>query len=66
MFNEWNYLCDIDPDRLKVCTEECTFYNGIHCDEDIYYLVHLYMEENDWSMPRDAYEAAEVYISLRN
>jgi len=64
IFNSTNYMCAVEQERLDACFQECKFCN-ISCDESIYQLVNIYMEENGWPLPNDPYEAASLYLSLR-
>jgi hypothetical protein len=66
LYGTRDYMCDVDLNRIDVCAQECTFYNGIPCDEDIYPLACLYMDEHGWLMPSDPYEAVDLYVSLRD
>lgn len=60
-------------DRLKpvsmlevaVCEEECTPKGQFPCDETIFELCCLVMEENGWDAPADPLAAADLYVMLR-
>lgn len=58
-------LKPVDNQELVVCREECTPKSQIPCDETVYDLSVLLMQENHWSNPTDAFEAAELYTLLR-
>ncbi|XP_035996634.1 uncharacterized protein LOC118564068 [Fundulus heteroclitus] len=51
---------------MAVCREECTPKGQYPCDETVFELCILLMDENGWEAPTDAYAAAELYSLLRN
>ena len=65
LYDAYDYICQVEEERVEICLEECTFLH-LPCDNDIHELAKLNMEENGWQTPRDAFEAAELYVSLRN
>lgn len=54
------------PEEVAVCKEECTPKGQYPCDETVFELCILLMDENGWDAPLDAYAAAELYSLLRN
>lgn len=52
-------------EEIVVCKEECTPKGQYPCDETVFELCTLLMDENDWDVPLDAYAAAELYSLLR-
>ncbi|XP_062873125.1 uncharacterized protein LOC134334643 [Trichomycterus rosablanca] len=54
------------PEEVTVCKEECTPKSQFPCDETVFELCALLIDENGWDAPVDAYHAAELYILLRN
>lgn len=65
LYNTIDYMCTVDEESVEVCLEECTFLE-YPCEEDVYELACMYMQENTWRNPNDAYEAADLYILIRN
>ncbi|XP_049334426.1 uncharacterized protein LOC125801673 [Astyanax mexicanus] len=53
------------PEEVAVCKEECTPKDQYPCDETIFELCALLIDENGWDAPVDAYHAAELYTLLR-
>ncbi|XP_035990558.1 uncharacterized protein LOC118562959 [Fundulus heteroclitus] len=58
-------LKTVDMEEVAVCKEECTPKSQFPCDETVFELCLLLMQENEWEAPTDAYNAAELYTSLR-
>ncbi|VDI11446.1 Hypothetical predicted protein [Mytilus galloprovincialis] len=58
-----DYVTSPDIDEVEICLEQST-YCSLPCDEDIYDLANLYMEELGHSLPTDAFEAATLYRCL--
>lgn len=56
----------IDMEELLLCKEECTPKGKYPCDETVFELCCLLMEENGWDAPLDAFLAAELYTKLRS
>ncbi|XP_037136560.1 uncharacterized protein LOC119139703 [Syngnathus acus] len=60
-------------DRLKptgmqditACMEECTPKCQFPCDETVFELCCLLMEENEWHAPSDPLHASDLYLMLR-
>ncbi|KAK0153303.1 hypothetical protein N1851_005037 [Merluccius polli] len=60
-----DHLKTIDMEELALCKEDCTPKRQYPCDETVFELCCLLMQENGWDAPRDAFSAAELYTSLR-
>lgn len=58
-------LKSVDMDEVTACAEECTPKGQFPCDETVFELCCLLMEENEWHAPADPLSAADLYISLR-
>ncbi|XP_034530357.1 uncharacterized protein LOC117805873 [Notolabrus celidotus] len=58
-------LKTVELEEVAVCKEECTPKSQFPCDETVFELCLLLMQENGWEIPSDAFDAAELYISLR-
>ncbi|CAC5402253.1 unnamed protein product [Mytilus coruscus] len=54
-----DYVRSPDIDEVEICLEQST-YCSLPCDEDIYDLANLYMEEIELGLPTDAFEAATL------
>ncbi|KAL3857639.1 hypothetical protein ACJMK2_012286 [Sinanodonta woodiana] len=61
-----NLICQADNLDIEVCEEECQAKNDLPCDEDLYELCLILMDENDWNQPEDPYEAVNLYQELRS
>ena len=55
----------LDQEEVDLCKEECTPKGQLPCNETVYDLSVLLMQENGWNTPKDAFEAAELYTLLR-
>lgn len=58
-------LKSVDMEEVTACTEECTPKGQFPCDETVFELCCLLMEEKGWDAPADPLTAADLYISLR-
>lgn len=61
-----SYLVQVEQDKIDVCKTECIFREEQYCDEDIYQLCQIYMEERNWVLPTTIEEALSLYSNLRN
>ena len=48
-----------------MCLEECTPKGQFPCDQTVFELCCLLMEEKGWDAPADPLAAADLYIMLR-
>lgn len=61
-----NYLVPVDKeDLITICRPQCHF-ESLVCSEDVYNECTRLMEELNLTFPNDAFEAASLYVSLRN
>jgi len=65
LFGTADYLKDVDTDELNACADHCLAKDEIQPDDDLHELVHLVMNENQWTMPVDVYSAAKLYTNVR-
>ena len=54
----------VDQEEVDLYKEECRFKGQLLCDETVFDLSVLLMQENGWT-PKDAFDAAELYKLLR-
>lgn len=66
MYGAEDRLKTVDMDELALCREECTPKSQYPCDETVFDLCCLLMQEKGWDAPTDAFSAAELYTLLRN
>ncbi|KAJ8321138.1 hypothetical protein KUTeg_001263 [Tegillarca granosa] len=65
LYSTDNYLCEIDDEEIEICKEHATFRSGLHCDEDIYNMCIQIIAENSLLIPKDPYQALDLYLELR-
>lgn len=53
-------------DDLAGCKASCKFLSAVPCDEDIFDLCTIMMEETGFGFPISMSQALELYVSLRN
>lgn len=58
-------LKTVNLEEVAVCKDECISKSQFPCDETVFELCVLLMQENGWDAPTDAFDAAELYTSLR-
>ncbi|XP_073449710.1 uncharacterized protein [Aquarana catesbeiana] len=61
-----NRIMPVDADEVAICKEECLPKGRYSCDETVFELCCLIMEENSWNAPEDPYSAVDLYLQLRN
>ena len=55
----------ISIEEVTLCAKECTPKGQFPCNETVFELCCLLMEENGWEAPGDPFAAADLYIRLR-
>lgn len=65
LYGTRKYLNPVQPIQIEACRDECTFRGEKSCDEDFYELFMLYIEELNKDFPKNAKEAADLYITIR-
>ena len=51
---------------LNTCKESCKFLTAVPCDEDMFDLCTMYMEESGLRFPVNRSQALDLYVSLRD
>ncbi|MGH0131595.1 UNVERIFIED_CONTAM: hypothetical protein FKN15_023613 [Acipenser sinensis] len=59
-------IIPVDMDEVALCNEEYVSKGQYPCDQTIFELCCLLMEQNGWDAPEDPFAAAELYSLLRN
>ena len=52
--------------ELELCKEESSQRDEFPCDRDMFELCLILIDENNWSIPKDAYDAVTLYKLLRD
>lgn len=67
LWNSESYLFDLQDEDISVCKDECVFVSELVCDETIFELCHILIEENNLVVKNanDAYDAVNLYIELK-
>ncbi|XP_029991578.1 uncharacterized protein LOC115420472 [Sphaeramia orbicularis] len=58
-------LSPADRNLVEQCKSQCVFRQPIPCDTDVYELCNFVMVENQLNLPRDPYQAIDLYLQLR-
>lgn len=53
-------------DDLATCKESCKFLSSVPCDEDMFDLCTIIMEESGLEFPMSRSQALDLYVSLRD
>lgn len=65
-YGKQNCLCNVDERDIQLCDEETITLNHMNpCDDTIFELCSLLMEENNWVNPTDADAGVKLYLELR-
>ena len=59
-------LADVNIQEVVRCQAECSPKRSYPCDRDVFDLCCILMEENGWVVPNDGYEAARLYLLLKD
>lgn len=66
VYNCKDYLQNVQPDKIEDCEDMYILpENNIPCDEDVYNLSSLIMEEEGLTIATDPHEAFSLYCTLR-
>lgn len=66
LYTTENYMSPVDAGDLQLCKTECTFRLSIPCDRDVYDICNTVMSEANIELPKDTYQAVDLYLNLRN
>ena len=63
-----NHLCRVTDEQVAVCQSECTTKTDFPCDETVFELCCIIMEEANYEIhaEQDTNEKVQLYIFLRN
>ncbi|XP_051914768.1 uncharacterized protein LOC127596383 [Hippocampus zosterae] len=65
MHSAEDQLKPVGTEEVTACMEECTTKGNFPCDETVFELCCLLMEENEWHAPSDPLDASDLYVKLR-
>jgi hypothetical protein len=60
-----NFLCHVSNEEIEACVQECTPKGPLPCDETVFELSTLLMEESGRRKPERGEEAVLLYQFLR-
>ncbi|KAK5647929.1 hypothetical protein RI129_002821 [Pyrocoelia pectoralis] len=66
LFGTKNYLCQLPRQPVDMFDEHCTFFNNIPCDEDVYQLAAIVMDEERLTIAKEPSSAIHLYLNLRS
>lgn len=59
-----DFLWDVEEMKIHLCREHCIKKSEVPCNQDLFDLCHLEMENHGWHKPVNPQEAIDLYISL--
>ena len=65
IYHTMDYSCLVHQEDFEACIDE-TITDDKPCDTDVFDLATLYMDEHQWTLPSDAYEALNLYMNIRD
>lgn len=65
LYGSRDFLTPVEDEYLQLCKDECVFRRAILCDSDVYQLCNILMAESHLTLPRDPYQAVNLYGHLR-
>ncbi|XP_066497496.1 uncharacterized protein [Hoplias malabaricus] len=66
LYGTRDFLHSAEDEDIHTCKTECTFRQSVPCDPDVYDLCNIIMAESQLTLPRDPYQAIDLYIFLRD
>lgn len=60
-----DYLVSAADDEVALCKNDSTFRKSLPCDEDVFNLCCIIMNEQHLNVPCDAVSALDLYFELR-
>ncbi|KAA0701668.1 hypothetical protein E1301_Tti021486 [Triplophysa tibetana] len=61
-----DFIVQQDSDHLQIAQEACMFLSAIPCDEEVFDLCTILMEERNLRFSSDRRDAFELYVELRD
>ncbi|XP_038133904.1 uncharacterized protein LOC119778637 [Cyprinodon tularosa] len=65
LYGTRDFLSLVEDEHIQLCKDECVFRQLIPCDPDVYGLCNILMSESHLTLPRDPYQAVNLYRHLR-
>lgn len=65
LYSTVNYKVPVTQEEITICKSECMGRSLIPCDETIYDLCILFMNELNMTIAREPYDGINVYVALR-
>ncbi|XP_013395261.1 uncharacterized protein LOC106162499 [Lingula anatina] len=65
LYGRRDYLRPVNQGHIEACFTECSFRDGLPCDEELFELFNIYMAELFLDFPSNVQEAQQVYHALR-
>lgn len=69
LWNSRSFLYNVKDEDISVCKDECSFASELICDETVFELCHILIEENSLveinDHDHDVYDAVNLYIELK-
>lgn len=59
--NSESYLYNVQYEDISVCKDECLFTSELICDEIVFELCYILIEENNLIQTDDVYDAVNLY-----
>ncbi|XP_073798490.1 uncharacterized protein [Danio rerio] len=66
LYQTRDFLTSADSESIQLCKNECTFRRPIPCDPDVNSLCNIIMFESQLNVPRDPFQAVNLYMHLRD
>ncbi|KAJ8041855.1 hypothetical protein HOLleu_12777 [Holothuria leucospilota] len=63
LYETIDYLCPVPRNEVEFCREEETIAITYTCDQDLFELCCLIIEENNIPVPGDLYHATGLYLN---
>lgn len=66
LYSTRDHISLVNSNDAQLCITDCTFRSTTPCDPDISNLCNFLMAESHLQLPRDGYQAVDLYLYLRN
>lgn len=64
LYNTIDYLCAADGVKLECCRQQCLAKTVVPCDDTVFELCCIIMQDSGWDFPYSAREGIDLYINL--
>lgn len=65
LYGVTDHICHVENNQIQICEAETVPKSTILCDETVFELCTIILDEMQWEMPSNASDMCDMYIALR-